>query len=99
METQRLRITAAAPAPALARSVRGEIHLDQVPANIKKAAQAALPGLVLEEAERETEDGTVVYSLEGSADGEEYEVEVSAVGKVLEVERDDDDDDDPDDDN
>ncbi len=100
METQRLRITAASPAPALARSVRGEIPLDQVPANIKKAAQAALPGLVLEEAERETEDGTVVYSLEGTADGEEYEVEVSAAGKVLEVERDDDDDDDdPDDDN
>ncbi len=77
-----------------------KIPLDQVPADVKNAAQAALPGLVLEEAERETEDGTVVYSLEGTADGEEYEVEVSAAGKVLEVERDDDDDDDdPDDDN
>ncbi len=77
-----------------------KIPLDQVPADVKNAAQAALPGLVLEEAERETEDGTVVYSLEGRADGEEYEFEVSAAGKVLEVERDDDDDDDdPDDDN
>ena len=70
-----------------------EIPLDQVPANVKSAAQAAVPGLVLEEAERETEDGTVVYSLEGTADGQEYEVEVSAAGKVLEIEKEDDDDD------
>ncbi len=70
-----------------------EIPLDQVPANVKSAAQAAVPGLILEEAERETEDGTVVYSLEGTADGQEYEVEVSAAGKVLEIEKEDDDDD------
>ena len=75
-----------------------EIPLDQVPANVKNAAQAALPGFVLEGAERETEDGTVVYSLEGTADGEEYEVEVSAAGKVLEIEKEDDDEDDDNDD-
>lgn len=75
-----------------------KIPLDQVPANVKNAAQAALPGLVLEEAERETEDGTVVYSLQGTADGEEYEVEVSAAEKVLEIEKEDDDEDDDNDD-
>ena len=75
-----------------------KIPLDQVPANVMSAAQAAIPGLVLEEAERETEDGTVVYSLQGTADGEEYEVEVSAAGKVLEIEKEDDDEDDDNDD-
>ena len=75
-----------------------KIPLDQVPANVKNAAQAALPGLVLEEAERETEDGTVLYSLQGLVDGQEYEVEVTAAGKVLEIEKEDDDEDDDNDD-
>ena len=73
-----------------------EIPLDQVPANVKNAAQAVLPGLVLKEAEREIKDGTVVYSLQGTADGGEYEVEVSAAGKVLEIEKENDDEDDND---
>ncbi len=75
-----------------------EIPLDEVPANVKQAAMDAVPGLVLEEAEKETENGIVVYSLEGTANGKEYEVEVSAAGKVLEIEEDDDDDDDDHDD-
>ena len=64
------------------------VALDQVPAAIKQAAQAAVPGLVLKSAEKETEDGSVVYSLEGTAGGEAVEVEVRASdAKVVEIER------------
>jgi uncharacterized membrane protein YkoI len=74
-----------------------EIPLSEVPDIVKDAAMNAVPGLVLEEAERETEGDTVVYELEGEAAGKEYEIEVSAAGEVLEIELDDDDDDDDDD--
>lgn len=75
-----------------------EIPLDQVPQLVKDAARAAVPGFVIESAEKETEDGVVLYSLEGEAGGEEVEVEVSTAGKVLEIEHGDDDDDDNEDD-
>lgn len=64
-----------------------DIALDQVPASVKKAAEAAVPGFVLKEAEKETEKGVQIYSLEGTAGGEAVEIEVSTDGKVLEVER------------
>ncbi len=63
-----------------------EIALSQVPDAVKQAALGAVPGLVLSGAEKETEHGTVVYCLEGTAGGESYEVEVTADGKVVEIE-------------
>ena len=96
----------AAPAPTLvpepptASSTRkpgeGSVALDAVPQIVKDAALAAVPGLVLEEAESEVEKGVLVYELEGKVGRVEYEIEVTADGKVLEVEKDDDDDDDDD---
>jgi hypothetical protein len=71
-----------------------EIPLSEVPANVREAAQEAVPGLALEKAEREREKGRLVYCLEGRADGERVEVEVSAEGEVLEIERADAEDDD-----
>ena len=62
------------------------IPLDQVPALVLQAAQKAVPGLIVEEAELEVENDVTVYGLEGSAAGKEVEVEVSATGQVLEVE-------------
>lgn len=69
------------------------IALDQLPAAVKKAAEAAVPGLALKSAETETEQGVLHYCLEGTAGGEKVEVEVSPDGKVLEVERGDEDED------
>lgn len=68
------------------------IALDQVPASVKQAAQNAVAGLVLASCEKETEDGVVVYSLTGTANGETVEVEVTASGTVQEIERGEDDD-------
>jgi hypothetical protein len=73
-----------------------EIPLSDVPAAARLAAELAVPGIRLTEAEVEMEDGRLVYELEGVVDGLEYEIEVTAEGEVLEVEgpgADDDDDD------
>ena len=67
-----------------------EIALSAVPANVLAAAQAALPGAKFDEAEVETENGVVTYELEATKDGAEWKVEVTADGRVLEVEQDDD---------
>ncbi len=71
-----------------------EIPLSEVPDLVKQAALDAIAEIVLEEAERETENGVVVYDLEGEAGGVDYEIEITEDGKVLEIEVDDDDDDD-----
>jgi len=69
-----------------------EVALDQVPAALKAAALAAVPGLVLTGAEKETEEGTLVYCLEGMDGDEAVEVEVRADdAKVVEIERGEDD--------
>lgn len=69
-----------------------EVALDQVPAQVRAAATGAVAGFVIEEACSETEDGELIYCLEGHADGKEYEIDVSASGKVLEVESEDEED-------
>ncbi|MEQ8763082.1 MAG: PepSY domain-containing protein [Planctomycetota bacterium] len=68
-----------------------EIALEDVPADILAAAEAAVPGVVFSKAYTETEDGQKVYELVGEADGERVEVEVSTDAKVLEIERGEDD--------
>ncbi|MHC5209852.1 MAG: PepSY domain-containing protein [Planctomycetota bacterium] len=70
-----------------------EIPLSDVPAAARAAAEHAVPGIRLTEAEVEEEDGRLVYEIEGVANGKEYEIEVTADGEVLEIEEDDDDDD------
>ncbi len=71
------------------------VAVGDIPQNIKDAAIAAAPGLVIEEAELE-ENGTV-YCIHGHIDGTPTEVEVSKDGEVLEIESGDDDEDDDDD--
>jgi uncharacterized membrane protein YkoI len=62
-----------------------EISVSQVPKAAMEAAQNAAKGVNLTEAEVEEEKGQTVYTLEGKADGKEYNIEVTAEGKVLEV--------------
>lgn len=66
------------------------IALSKVPEPALEAAKAAVPGIVLTEAEVEEENGQAVYEMTGMAEGKKYEIEVTAEGKVLEVEQDDD---------
>jgi hypothetical protein len=79
-----------------------DVPLSDVPAEALKAAQGAVDGITITEAEMEKEDGKTVYVFEGQASGKEYEIEVTPEGKVLEVEekaKDNDEDEDKDDDN
>ncbi len=63
-----------------------EVPLSEVPEEALEAAQGAVDGIEITEAEMETEDGETVYVFEGEANGKEYEIEVTPDGKVLEVE-------------
>ena len=68
-----------------------EIPLDKVPTTVLEAAQKAVPGIELTEAEVERTIKGLVYEIEGTLDGKEYEIEVSSDGKVLEIEDEDED--------
>ena len=68
-----------------------EIPLDKVPTAVLEAAQKAVPGIELTEAEVERTIKGLVYEIEGTLDGNEYEIEVSSDGKVLEIEEEDED--------
>ncbi len=63
--------------------------LADVPAAAIAAAEAAVEGLQITSAAVEVERGQTVYGLEGSVDGTEDEVEVTADGRVPEVDTDD----------
>lgn len=67
-----------------------DVPIDEVPQAIKDAAVARLPGFVITEAEREVENGVTLYSLEGTVDGQSWEVEVGLDGTIIEVEQEDD---------
>jgi len=64
-----------------------EVPLSEVPQEALEAAQGAVDGITITEAEMEQEDGETVYVFEGEANGKEYEIEVTPEGKVLEVEQ------------
>jgi uncharacterized membrane protein YkoI len=66
------------------------LTLADVPEVVTAAAEAAVPGIELTEAELELEDGREVYELNGMKDGVEYEIDVTPEGVVVEVEQDDD---------
>ena len=63
-----------------------DIALCDLPQAVRATALAAVPGIVLSEAEQETEDGKLIYSIEGTANGQEYSIEVAADGTLIEVE-------------
>jgi hypothetical protein len=74
--------------------IEKEIPLNEVPDVVLKAAQKAVPGIELTEAEVEKTTKGVVYEIEGTLDSKKYEIEVSSDGKVLEIEEEENDDED-----
>ena len=74
--------------------IEKNIPLNEVPDAVLKAAQKAVPGIELTEAEVERTLKGFVYEVEGTLDGKEYEIEVSSDGKILEIEEEENDDED-----
>jgi len=58
-----------------------------IPAKIMKSVNGRLPGAQLTSAEKETEDGNVVYDLELTQKGLKYEMDVKEDGTILEIEK------------
>ena len=58
-----------------------------VPDKVLNAARAKVPGFVLTEADLIQRNNTTVYSLEGNARGEDYDIIVTSDGRVLRVDR------------
>ncbi len=71
-----------------------QIELDDVPDHVLSAAQDAIEGFILDEAEKELMNGEIVFDLEGEAGGVRYELKIDSDGKVLKIEHDDDKDED-----
>ena len=59
-----------------------------VPSNILAAAQARVPGFAMTSYDTDTDNGRMVYELDGTAKGRKCEVKVDANGKVLKIDRD-----------
>ncbi|MEE4659660.1 MAG: PepSY domain-containing protein [Halieaceae bacterium] len=81
-----LALAAVLPACALFEQEE-DIPLAEVPPVVMQAAQNAVPGITITEAELEKDDGEMIYELTGEADGQEYEIEIGADGSVLEIEQ------------
>lgn len=64
-----------------------DIPLSDVPAEIITITQNTLPGIVLKEAEKKVHDEETIYELEGRLiSGEEYEIKITASGRILKIE-------------
>jgi hypothetical protein len=74
-----------------------DVPLSEVPAEVMEAANESVPGGEVTGAEKEVEDGVLLYEIEKIVDGVEYEIEVTADGAVMEIETEEDDDDDDED--
>jgi len=68
-----------------------KIPLSDIPAKVLKAANNAMAGGKVVEAEKEIDDGVIVYELKKIVNGVEYEIKVASDGTVKKVEKDDDD--------
>ena len=62
-----------------------EIPVSAVPDKVLSAVNKELPGIVITEAEIES-NAELRYELEGKLDGKEYEIEIYPDGSIIEVE-------------
>ena len=65
-----------------------DIPKNEVPANVLAAAKAQIPGFVLEEANLQQRGATRLFELQGRANDRPYELDITADGRVLHIERD-----------
>jgi uncharacterized membrane protein YkoI len=64
-----------------------KIAPDKLPKAVMDRIKARLPGAEITSAEKETEDGKVVYDIELKHEGRKYEMDILADGTLIEIEK------------
>ena len=72
---------------ALADDKAEKIDPDKLPQKIKDAVKARLPGAEVTSAEKEKENGEIVYDLELKHEGRKYEMDIKEDGTIVEIEK------------
>src|SRR5262245_3497975 len=88
----RLSVGAVACLIIMALSARADdkaqkIEPDKLPQKIKDAVKARLPGAEITSAEKEKENGEIVYDLELKHEGRKYEMDIKEDGTIIEIEK------------
>jgi uncharacterized membrane protein YkoI len=65
----------------------GKIEPDKLPQKVKDAVKARLPGAEVTSAEKEKENGEIVYDLELKHEGRKYEMDIKEDGTIIEIEK------------
>ncbi len=65
-----------------------KVPVKDLPKAVVAAVKALYPNGTITEAEKDTEDGKVVYEIEVTSGGKEIDIELTADGKVLKIESD-----------
>ena len=77
-------VLSAAPARAAEKDKKSKADLPQ---KVKASLDRRFPGADLTAAEKETENGNVVFDLELKHEGRKYEMDVKEDGTILEIEK------------
>lgn len=64
-----------------------KIAPDKLPEKVSAAIKARFPGAQITSAEKETENGKVVYDIELKHQGRKYEMDIQEDGTVIEIEK------------
>jgi hypothetical protein len=64
-----------------------KVAADKLPEKIKAAIKERLPGAEVTSAEKENEDGKVVYDIELKHEGRKYEMDILEDGTLIEIEK------------
>ena len=63
-----------------------DIPLNEIPPAVAAAAKAQIPGLRIEDADVQQRGEVRLYEIDGTANGHDYEMTLTADGRVLHVE-------------
>src|SRR5579864_5781571 len=74
-------------AVALADDKEEKIPPDKLPAKILEAIKGRFPKAEITSAEKEKEDGKIVYDIELKSDGKKYEMDILEDGTIIEIEK------------
>jgi uncharacterized membrane protein YkoI len=64
-----------------------KLTADQLPKVIKDAVNGRFPGAEITSAEKETENGKVIFDIELKQQGRKYEMDIEENGTVIEIEK------------